>query len=157
MKPNEIRISFIMWKRLVAELRRRGRGERESGAFLLAKENSNRVSRVVLYDDLDPKALEAGIITFHAPGFVELWNLCREERVRVVADIHTHPSSWVQQSESDRTHPMVAQKGHIALILPSYANRVGSGLKGVGIFEYQGDHNWTSHTEAKSPFKITFL
>lgn len=146
-----------MWKRLVAELKRRGRGARESGAFLLAKATSNRVSRFVPYDDLDPRALESGIITFHAPGFVELWNLCREEGVRVVADIHTHPSSWVKQSESDRTHPMVAQKGHVALILPSYANRVGSGLNRVGIFEYEGDHNWTHHTPATSPFKISLL
>jgi proteasome lid subunit RPN8/RPN11 len=154
---SKVYIPSGLWKNLVRALKERGNGERESGAFLLGKENSNRVETFICYDDLDEEALQTGIITLHAKGFMKLWEKCQEEGLRVLADIHTHPSSWVDQSEADRTHPMVAQKGHIGLILPNYAGRVEGNLTGVGIYEYLGDHNWKAHSQKNSPVQITLL
>jgi hypothetical protein len=155
MTNSGVRISVILWGRLVRELRKRGRGERESGAFLLGRPGSGKITKFICYDDLDERALESGIITFHGPGFVELWNRCEREKLRVMADAHTHPSSWVDQSNSDRTHPMVAQKGHISLILPNYGFGVKWTLKGVGIHEYLCDHRWKSHIPPRCPIQIS--
>ena len=95
------------WRRLVRDLRRRGEGRRESGAFLLAPPGRCRVAAHVCYDDLDPTALDQGIIVFQGAGYVPLWDLCERRQLRVVADIHTHPGRWTGQSPSDATHPMV--------------------------------------------------
>src|SRR5215469_6918024 len=111
MKPTGVTIPSLLWMRLLRQLRKRGGGYRESGAFLLGKTGSRRVSRFICYDDLDEHALDSGIVTVHAIGFVRLWDICKKKNMRVLADIHTHPTGWIDQSESDRTHPMVAQPG----------------------------------------------
>src|ERR1700734_1816765 len=105
MKMNKLEIPLALWRPMFLDLRKRGMGERESGGFLLAKPNSKRVERFICYDDLDESALDFGIITFHSNGFVRLWNICKDENFKVVADVHTHPDDWTGQSVSDKTHP----------------------------------------------------
>lgn len=155
MRPNRIKISVWLWMRLILQLRGRGLGRRESGAFLLGKVGSSRITRIICYDDLDPEAFESGIIVFRGFGFVPLWEHCRREGMMVLADVHTHPDAWTGQSDSDRSHPMVGQKGHIAMIVPYYAQRNLTNLRGIGIYEYAGDHRW--HDRPRGKFELTFL
>jgi proteasome lid subunit RPN8/RPN11 len=157
MKSPKLKIPLLLWRRLLHQLRKRGGGCHESGAFLLGKPGGQRVTRFCCYDDLDETALETGIITFHAAGFVRLWEICERDRLRVLADVHTHPSGWTGQSESDRTHPMIAQGGHIALILPHFAMQTRSSLRGAGIYEYLGDHKWKTWPLKSSPVNIVLL
>lgn len=157
MKRDAVKIPILLWKRLLKELRERGGGDRESGAFLLGKVGSRRVSKFLCYDDLDPDALDSGIVMVHAIGFVRLWDICQQEGLRVLADVHTHPTSWTGQSESDRTHPMVAQAGHIALILPEYAQRNRRPLGGASVYEYLGDHKWKFWPTKSAPIATSIL
>jgi proteasome lid subunit RPN8/RPN11 len=157
MKTQPLSISRSLWDNLLSELRRRGNGERESGGFMLAKIGSREVTSFICYDDLDEAALATGIITFHASGFVKLWNYCQEHRLFVVADVHTHPSDWTGQSASDRTHPMVAMPGHVALILPDYAASNPLPLNGASVYEYKGSHKWKTHTPNSAVFSIKHL
>lgn len=154
---HSLEVPSFLWYLALNQLRKRGYGQRESGAFLLGKPGSNRVSRFICYDDLDETALETGIITFHAAGFVRLWEICEKNRLRVLADVHTHPSAWTGQSESDRTHPMVAQAGHFGLILPHFAQRSKCSLSGAGIYEYLGNHTWKQWPTKRGPVRITLL
>ncbi len=131
--------------RVMAELHRRGHDRHESGAFLLGTRVDGRpvVRDVVYYDELDPSAYDQGICILHGPAFGKLWGVCRERGLEVVADVHTHGgAAW--QSDSDRTNPMVAQLGHLALIVPSFA-RAPVRRSTVGIYEYLGNHAWTAH------------
>ena len=89
MKPQPLKISHALWQHLLDDLRQRGAGERESGAFMLAKSGSREITTIICYDELDPAALESGIITFHAVGFVKLWDHCQRNGLSVVADVHT--------------------------------------------------------------------
>ena len=157
MKQPPLKISHAHWQNMLHDLRQRGGGERESGAFMLAKVGSRAVATTICYDDLDPAALETGIITFHAAGFVKLWGYCQRNGLTVVADVHTHPTDWTGQSESDRTHPMVAVKGHIALILPDFAAPNSLPLNGASVYEYKGNHAWKAHKPKSAPFQISFL
>jgi proteasome lid subunit RPN8/RPN11 len=127
-----------VWNELIEELRKRGNSERESGAFLLGKFECNQITEFVCYDDLDPH----GIITFDGSGYVPLWKMCKEKGLSVLADVHTHPGQWVGQSRSDANHPMIAQYGHIAIILPEYAQEKKITLMDAGIYEYKGDKKW---------------
>ena len=131
-----------LWRAGLAELRRRGDGRRESGAFLLGRRDGQRraIARFAYYDDLDPRCLDSGIVVFDGAGFPALWSLCREAGLEVVADVHTHPGA-PRQSPADRANPMIAQAGHVALIVPDFARR-GRRAAELGIYEYAGEHRW---------------
>jgi proteasome lid subunit RPN8/RPN11 len=153
----KVEINRLFWFNLTRELHRRGRSKRESGAFLLGRQDSARIVRAVYYDDLDPNCLERGYIHFNGAGFVPLWKICQDEKLRVIADVHTHPTTWTNQSESDETNPMIAQKGHMALIIPNYARRLRFSLRGVGIFEYLGDGQWRRWPACSGIVSLTCL
>jgi proteasome lid subunit RPN8/RPN11 len=138
-----ISCSWFLWRRLTRALRSRGlRGRRESGAFLLGvrSEGAARITDFILYDDLDPNCLSSGIIHFDGRYFSELWAICAQRGLVVVADVHTHPMG-ASQSSSDRTHPMIAEKGHIALIIPNFASAPAR-RRELGIYRYSGARTW---------------
>jgi proteasome lid subunit RPN8/RPN11 len=139
------------WRGLVAELDRRGQRRHEAGAFLLGATHGARreVEQIVFYDELDPRAYATGVCVLHADAFAKLWAICRERGLSVIADVHTHPGAGFQ-SDSDRTNPMVARQGHIALIVPDFG-RWPINPKRMGIYEYRGDHAWLDHSPARAP------
>ena len=139
-----------VWAAGLRELRRRGCGWRESGAFLLGKNECGKrqIYRFAYYDDLDPHCLEKGYVKFDGTGYGPLWDLCRRTNLEVVADVHTHPGAPIQ-SGSDRMSPMVAVQGHIALIVPDLARRMAR-PRDLGIYEYEGEHRWHNHSGGKA-------
>jgi hypothetical protein len=146
-------ISAGLYTAVLAELARRGDGHREAGAFLLADVHdvareavAPRIVAAAYYDDLDPHCLTGGI-TFTATGYTALNALCREQRLCVVADMHTHPRDWVGQSCLDAAHPMVALPGHVAIIVPGYA--IGDiSVEQIGVHVLGSDATWQSYFEA---------
>lgn len=130
------------WRQIVAELERRGGHRHEAGVFLLGVERAGRkrVLDTIFYDDLDPKAYETGICILRGDAFSKLWTVCRERCLTVVADVHTH-GGVALQSASDKANPMVAQAGHIAMILPNFARWPIPPAR-LGIYEYRGNHTW---------------
>lgn len=154
-----ITMSVWLWRRVVRELRRRGRRRNESGAFLLTPQNmkAGRATSFVCYDDLDPDPYEGGAIAFHAVGHAALWELCERRGLRALADVHTHPSSYIRQSSTDEHNPMIPLKGHIALILPHYAYAPWWTLDCAGMYEYLGNFQWRTHVAADGtrPVRLT--
>jgi hypothetical protein len=142
---HELSCSGFVWRRLVQGLRERGRdGRRESGAFLLGRRRNGRarICTYVLYDDLDPRCLDTGIVRFDGRHFGALWDRCKKLGMVVVADVHTHPVGPLQ-SDSDQAHPMITSAGHIALILPRFA-AAPLRRSEIGIYRYQGAGQWHS-------------
>ena len=137
----DLQLAAPLWRLLLDGLRRRGEGRRESGAFILGSREPARVgTEVVFYDEVDPHAFDTGIIVMDGGLLGTLWRICRERALTVVADIHTHPAgAW--QSESDRRNPMIAEPGHVALIIPNFAEREVRADE-VGIYRYLGDYRW---------------
>jgi proteasome lid subunit RPN8/RPN11 len=150
--------STKLWQAGLTELRRRTEGWHESGAFLLGhrKENHRSIVRFVYYDDLDPHSLDSGIVIFDGAGYGPLWKLCTETGLTVVADIHVHPGA-ARQSNSDRQNPMIATRGHVAIIVPDFAERIFSPNE-LGIYEYEGEHCWHNRSgdEANKFFYVGF-
>ena len=141
--PNHrISLPIPLWRRLSTELERRGANSHESGAFLLGVRHGERreVVDVVFYDDLDADAYSTGNCVLHSPAFARLWSLCREHKLTVIGDVHTHPG-LAHQSSSDRTNPMVARVGHVAIIVPQFA-AAPIDVDQLGIYEYRGNHRW---------------
>lgn len=135
-----------LWDKLVAHLRRQGGGMRESGAFLLGRKDAPTrvISHFLPYEQLQADALHDDYVALSAASFSRLWGLCRTEGLSVVADVHTHRFG-AGQSQSDRTNPMVALAGHIALIVPRFAQgdvRVSD----LNMYVYQGSHRWEGYS-----------
>jgi hypothetical protein len=140
---SRLRFGRRQWARLLVELRRRGEGRRESGAFLLADaKRLGRVRKIVYLDDLDPECL-TGSISLRGFAYSKLWALCRDGGLRVVGDIHTHPGLAVGQSPVDQENPMIGRAGHLALIAPSFAQgKIGP--RNLGVHEFLGNGRWQS-------------
>jgi hypothetical protein len=143
--------SLLLWPRdhfdiVISELERRGGRRHESGVFLLGLQLKvgRLVTEAVYYDELDPAAYDSGICILRAATFSKLWAICRERGLMVVADAHTH-GGGAGQSDSDKANPMVAQPGHIAVIVPNFAVAPIK-PKSLGLYEYQGNHSWTDHS-----------
>lgn len=145
MRPDiPLAIATAEWTALTRELHGRTSGVHESGAFLLGTSGATvrRVIKPVFYDDLDPDAYCTGIVRLQADSFTRLWTICAAEGLSVIADVHVHAEeAW--QSLADRTNPMIAQAGHIALILPWFA-KAPINLSTIGLYRYLGGHRWTN-------------
>ena len=140
---HSVSCSWFLWRRLLSALVNRGeRYSRESGAFLLGFRRSGKVRIVdfVLYDDLDSRCLDTGIVRFDGRHFSALWAMCKERGLSVVADVHTHMGSEAQ-SDSDRAHPMISRADHVAFILPRFAARPLP-VSDVGMYRYLGGKKW---------------
>lgn len=137
-----LRCPNLLWWKLFQELRRRGANIRESGAFLIGKRGPGTpvVTAVLYYDDIDRNALSTGIVRLSGHAMNAVWQFCAERDLEVLADIHTHPGG-AGQSCSDQEHPMVAVKGHIALIAPRFA-RSTFALAEIGVYRYRGSKLW---------------
>ncbi len=143
--PGPLQINPAKWRALTSELARRGQGRRESGAFLLARSERQprHVVEAIPFDEIDPHALN-GAISIRGTAFGRLWEICRERGLRVVADVHTHPGRVVRQSRVDQANPMIAKRGHTAIILPDYAQGDPQ-PRDSGVHVYAGDRTWVSH------------
>ena len=139
--PNLV-VGRLIWEEIIRELRRRSDGRRESGAFLLGHKNHRhrQVHRAVFFDDLGAR-LSPKSIYLDSRGYGCLWQICQHDGISVVADVHTHPSHCVVQSAVDRDNPMIAQNGHLALIIPYYAQDINQGHE-IGIYEFLGVDGW---------------
>lgn len=150
----EIFCDSAIWRDGVAELKRRAGGWRESGAFLLGSSGKGRhIEEFVFYDDIDPNALRTGIVEIDGRRLGDLWAHCRKTGRSVVADVHVHPGGF-QQSPSDQANPIMAEIGHIAIILPGYAAKeIHPGA--IGVHQYLGSRRWRDRSyERPSPFHV---
>ena len=142
-----------LWEHILGQLYRRGERCHEAGVFLLGIEGPRRleVTDCVFYDELEPTAYDTGVCVLSGHAFAKLWTHCRERKLTVVADVHTHPGV-AKQSDSDRTNPMIASPGHVAIIVPNYAIPPVKS-SGLGIYEYRGRHDWTNRNgDGRSEF-----
>jgi len=147
-----IKVPFLLWVMAIRDLRRRGEGRRESGAFLLGKpgNSSAKVTDYICYDALDPNAYQGGIIAFHDTGYSALWDHLKRQQIEVLADVHTHGGPDVRQSSIDSRHPMMPVVGHTAMIAPYFANTSWWSLKAVGVYEYLGNFEWRTHEPSRA-------
>lgn len=142
--PRMLEFAPGVWQALMHDLRERGQGRRESGAFLLdRRDDPRRVVKAWLpYDEIDADALNSDHIRLSTAAFGRLWQWCDHRQFRVIADVHTHP--WGPgQSDSDRAFPMIAFVGHIALIVPNFAQGNPQPLD-VSFNVYRGGGRWFS-------------
>lgn len=143
MRNTQLVFARSLWLDCMRELHRRGGDAHESGCFVIGSVQGDRCCAhgCVYYDELDVNAYASGVCILHGEAFPRLWDVCRSRGQTVIADIHTHGGT-PDQSEADRTHPMIARHGHFAVIVPHFASgRVWR--HHLGLYRYEGSHQWT--------------
>lgn len=145
-------ISVTQWSKLLRGLKKRSKGVRESGAFLLMKPGSGRIVRIVFYDQFDKSVSDSGIIQFK--GGYDFYIYLEKHALEVFADIHTHPTEATNQSSSDRSHPMIRTKGHIAIIAPEYAYNVFLTPNDCSFYKYKGEYRWEKFPKSSLPLTL---
>ena len=81
---HELSVSWFTWRRLLsssfgARPKRKTRKRRVSPWHAAARTRA-RVVDFVLYDDLDPRCLDSGIVHFDGRYFGALWDICKRAR-----------------------------------------------------------------------------
>jgi hypothetical protein len=71
-------------------------------------------------------------------------------------DVHTHPGESTSQSEVDRTHPMLSDPGHLAIILPRYAAGFALRISRMSLYEYSGNFLWKKLTGRSRKQRLYF-
>ncbi len=145
-------ISVFLWFKLIVGLRKRGEGTSESGGFLLGKPGKRKVVKIVFYDQFDETVSDSGIIQFK--GAAAFFEYLANEKLDVLADIHSHPTTNTQQSDSDKRHPMIRLKGHIAIIAPNYAKDLFIFPKNCSVYKYLGNFDWEKFEVSKVPIHL---
>lgn len=110
------------------------------------------MNRIVFHDQFDKSVSDSGYIQFK--GAVPFYEYLAKHNLRVLADIHTHPTHNTSQSESDRTHPMIKIKDHIAIIAPCFANNPFILPKHCSVYKYLGNFKWKKYKDSELPFNI---
>lgn len=134
-----------LFQALIIDLAKSGRGIKESGAFLLGKQEGSRrlVTSYLMYHKVAPESSRRhAYVAFTAEEMARAWEHCYAIGQQVVADVHTHPFGPAQ-SVSDRAHPIVSVAGHVALIVPNFAQ--GSPQpRDLGVHLFGGAGRWHS-------------
>ncbi len=153
-----MKMTLFKWISLTRGLRKRGKGIRESGAFLIGKDGSNKISNIIYYDEIDPNAFSTGIIVLDGLYYAKLDMILKINKSVVIADIHTHPIGCsTKQSDSDKMHPMCRIKGHIAFIAPNYASKLFLKPQNCSSYLYEGNFNWKNLEKNNFPLKLTLI
>ena len=141
---NQLVIKRRLWESLTSHLRRQGQGVRESGAFLLGSiiSNQRQIQDFLPYERLQADALHDDYVALNSTSFAKLWAQCRAKTLSVVGDVHTHRFG-PQQSISDKANPMIARQGHMAIIIPRFAQGIVRPVD-LGVHNYCGSHQWSS-------------
>lgn len=147
-----------MFQALIVDLAKSGRGVKESGAFLLGKQEGSRrlVTSYLMYDKVAPESSRShAYVAFTAEEMARAWEHCYATGQQVVADVHTHPFGPAQ-SVSDRAHPIVSVASHVALIVPNFAQ--GSPQpRDLGVHLFGGAGRWHSmfNHDAQAAVRLT--
>jgi proteasome lid subunit RPN8/RPN11 len=153
-----LELPYTLFQALIVDLAMSGRGVKESGAFLLGKQEGSRryVTSYLMYDKVAPESSRShAYVAFTAEEMAGAWAHCYATGLQVVADVHTHPFGPAQ-SISDRAHPIVSVAGHVALIVPNFAQGSPQ-TRDLGVHLFGGAGRWQSmfDEKAKAAIRLT--
>ena len=150
-----LELPHTLFQALIVDLASAGRNVKESGAFLLGGQVGSRrvVTSYLLYDKVAPQSRsQHDYVAFTAEEMARAWDHCYATGLQVVADVHTHPFGPAQ-SISDRAHPIVSVAGHVALIVPDFAQGVPQ-PRDLGVHLFHGAGRWQSMFDEQARLAI---
>lgn len=158
MSARCIVVPLALWRSTWAGLRARGRGVRESACVWVGTRSGmlERARDVIFLDDLPGTMGHALQHRTSREAVAALLTRARELQLEIVADIHTHPSDWVDLSIVDQEHPIEYRIGLLALVFPNFAAGPTQ-LSRTGVHEYLGESRWKTLTGRAVHQRVTIV
>ena len=129
---HELSCSWFLWRRLLREAARarpaRPAGRAAPSCSATSVNGRGRIVDFILYDDLDPHALDTGIVHFDGRYFGALWDICKHRGLSVVADVHVHPGGSGQSGSDQRAPDDLARRSHRA-----HSARISRGRRSAAV------------------------
>jgi hypothetical protein len=73
-----------------------------------------------------------------------------------LAQLHTHPSDWVDHSPYDDERAYSTREGALSLVWADYGMRLGHDLSGIGVHERRGA-DWVRLSDAETESRIRLM
>jgi hypothetical protein len=136
-------VSDDVWKATVNGLRTRSSNRTESTCVWAGNrtDKENIVTRVFFLDDYSGTKKAARAYRVPRDVTKDLFETMHAHKLKIIADLHTHPDEWVGLSIIDKEHPLEYRVGFISIIFPSYGKPCDV-LTEIGFHEYEGSGNW---------------
>ena len=151
-----IEIPGRLWTETIDGLRKRSKG-REAACIWAGSRRSGvqEVKKVFFLDDLVGVKGFARRHNVSRNAINQLFEMLRDKKLSIIADLHTHPGTWVGLSEVDMSHPLEYRIGIIMAVIPYYA-AVPIEIENIGVHEYCGNGRWRQllPQEVKKKIKI---
>lgn len=140
---SRIELPAHLWEETMGGLAARSQGVREAACIWAGTRASDtcRASEVLFLDDLPGAIGHARSHRTPRQALEALFSHLRLKGLQIIADIHTHPGSWVGLSSEDRKHPIEFRVGLVAIIIPHFA-QMAVKLTEAGVHEYLGQQRW---------------
>ena|SRR3569832_1027608 len=139
----QLQVAKKLWVTTWLGLQERSAGQREAACVWLGgrTRETEIATDIVFLDDLPGTVGRRLQHRTSRQAVAILLELARAKGLSIVADIHTHPSDWVDLSDVDREHPIEYRVGLVAIVLPSFA--LGEpDLARTGVHQYLGNGDW---------------
>lgn len=138
-----IHIPHEIWLRTWGGLRTRGAGIKESAAVWAGSRQNDleRVDGVYFLDDYAGGEQHRAYHRVPVEALARFFADLRRDRRVILADLHTHPGSWVGLSPLDKENPIEFRKGLPAIVLPCFAQGKPS-FGNCGVHLYEGEGRW---------------
>jgi proteasome lid subunit RPN8/RPN11 len=136
-------VTAALWRATWEGLHERGGGEREAACVWAGSREGavEAAQEIVFLDDLPGTVGRRLQHRTSREAVAEMLARTRQLGLDIVADIHTHPESWVGLSPVDQEHPIEYRIGLLALVLPNFGAGVPD-LRLAGVHEYLGGGRW---------------
>jgi hypothetical protein len=153
----KILIATSQWEMTWSGLRDRGHGNVESVAVWAGKRDGTTeiVEGIYFLNDFSGGLQHRGYHFVPPEALAKLFAQLQKDRRVLIADVHTHPTSWVGLSEIDKEHPIEFRPGIHEIVLPSFALPDPS-LQAAGFHEYKGNGKWRTLSKKEKTILITF-
>jgi hypothetical protein len=145
LNNHRIYIPIQIWHATWAGLNTRSKGKIESAAIWAGRRDGEieRVEGVYFLDDYVGGLQRRDYHCVPVQALTIFFADLRRDRRVIIADLHTHPRSWVGQSQLDEANPIEFRKGLPAVVLPWFAQGEPS-LQSCGVHIYEGGGKWLS-------------
>lgn len=152
-----IEIPERLWSETIEGLRKRSKG-REAACIWggYRRPGVQEVKEVFFLDDLVGVKGFARRHNVPRVALDQLFEMLRDKKLSIIADLHTHPGAWVGLSPVDMSHPLEYRIGMIMAVIPYYA-AMSIGLGNIGVHEYHGSGRWRKLPPQKVKEKIKII
>lgn len=142
MKP-VLHITRSLWNETTHGLAKRGSNLRESACIWAGTrdEKTWKVTEIVYLDDLHGTKSTRRYHSTSREALSQLFEILRSKKLQIIADVHTHPSIWVDMSLLDMENPIEHRIGLLAFIIPNLAKPPVI-IEKLGVHEYIGQCKW---------------